>query len=67
LRYLTTVITGAGEKAMAHDFADLIRDLDAAKSNLARTMKRSRGSADDRGKPDQTGKSAFDWPDRPER
>ena len=55
---------------MPHDFADLIADLDAAKANLARRVKRARTligkprnapAATDECEPD---KSVFNWPDR---
>jgi hypothetical protein len=50
---------------MAHDFADLIRDLDAAKSDLARTVKRCRASLGQPVKhPDPAEKTAFNWSDR---
>jgi hypothetical protein len=51
---------------MAHDFADLIRDLEAAKSDLARTVKRCRTSLGDSSAKPATpgGRSAFDWSDR---
>jgi len=53
---------------MTHDFADLIKDLDAAKSDLARTVKRCRASIGQPAKPTaQAEKSAFNWSDRPGR
>lgn len=53
---------------MAHDFDDLIADLDAAKAGLARSVKRCRTLLGERRLPpvtvEPTGeeKSAFGWP-----
>jgi hypothetical protein len=48
-----------------HDFADLIADLDAAKADLARAVKRQRKRADERRTAtDEAASSAFGWRDR---
>ena len=53
---------------MAHDFDDLIADLDAAKAELARSVRRCRTFLADRQLPPVTidqpepSKSAFSWP-----
>ena len=55
---------------MAHDFDDLIADLDAAKADLARSVRRCRTFLADRQLPPVTidredlTKSAFAWPRR---
>ena len=52
---------------MAHDFDDLIADLDAAKAGLARSVRRCRNFLGERKLPPMTlqptpgEKSAFDW------
>ena len=52
---------------MAHDFDDIIAELDAAKAGLARSVKRSRAFLADRRAPAavadgaESEKSAFDW------
>ena len=57
--------TCRGETDMPHDFADLIADLDAAKANLARRVKKTRTLIGDRRTVDTpaSDKSAFSWPD----
>ena len=58
---------------MAQDFDDLIADLDAAKANLARSVKRCRTFLGERKLPPVTidgptnDKSVFDWQRREER
>lgn len=58
---------------MPHHLDDLIADLDAAKANLARSVKRCRTLIADCRVPLPTGetqrsdKSAFNWTDRPDR
>ena len=50
---------------MPHDLADLIADLEAAKTNLARRVKKTRTLMSDRrtvNTPDSDN-SAFNWPD----
>ena len=54
---------------MPHDFDDLIADLDAAKADLARSVKRCRTFIGDRRAPPstaeepETDRSAFGWSD----
>jgi hypothetical protein len=51
---------------MPHDFADLIADLDAAKADLARTVKRQRKRVDDRrSSPGEADVGVFGWSDGP--
>jgi hypothetical protein len=58
---------------MAHDFDDLIADLDAAKADLARSVRRCRSFLADRQLPPVTIdrpdplNSAFSWPRRETR
>ena len=58
---------------MAHEFDDLIADLDAAKADLARSVKRCRTFFGDRRLPSVTvepppaQKSAFSWQGREQR
>ena len=58
---------------MAHDFDDLIAELDAAKADLARSVKRCRNFLGERRLPPVTidqpevEKSAFNWPRRESR
>ncbi len=58
---------------MAHEFDDLIADLDAAKADLARSVKRCRTFFGERRlpavtvEPPGTQKSAFSWQGRQDR
>jgi hypothetical protein len=58
---------------MAHEFDDLIADLDAAKADLARSVKRCRNFLGERRLPHVTieqpeaEKSAFNWASREDR
>ena len=58
---------------MAREFDDVIADLDAAKADLARSVKRCRSFLAERRLPPvtveaaETAKSAFNWPGREAR
>jgi hypothetical protein len=56
------------EVGMRHDFTDLIADLDSAKADLARAVKRQRKRADDHRRTtvtaDEADSSVFGWADR---
>ena len=56
---------------MPHDLDDLFADLNAAKANLARSVKRTRGlvgrKASAASEPIEPDRSAFNWPGRTDR